>query len=335
MVQCAALIPYLGRAGIRYRPTTRLLSPRIATTLRLGLWTVAVVLVNQVVYAVVVRLATGGTATSGGCSLHGSGTGYTIYSSAYLLVMAPHAVVTVSLMTATLPGLALLASTGERPELARRLASALRLVMVVIVPAATLVGLLSPAIADLVWGYGTGAGSAGLFAPTLSCFAVALLFFTAHYVALRGLYALEANKAILGIQVVIGFVNLALAVALVRLTDQALTAPALAVAYAGGYAVGCVVSWGVLAHRLGTSEHRRNLGAIAKFALCAGVGAAGVVTLTWLGSGHLVVQPTSKGSTLLVSGAMATVFAGLFAGSARALRLPELRTLGAAVRRGQ
>jgi putative peptidoglycan lipid II flippase len=310
------------------------MSPRIRTTLRLGAWTVAVVAANQVVYTVIVRLATGGTAASSDCSAdgEGSGTGYTIYSSAYLLTMAPHAIVTVSLMTASLPGLAVLASTGRPRELARRLAASLRLVMAAIVPVAALIVLLSPAVADLVWGYGTGASTSGLFAPTLACFAIALLFSTAHYVALRGLYALEANKVILGIQVVVGLVNLGLAVVLVKLTDRAMTAPALAVAYTVAYAVGSALSWSVLGHRLGTSEHRQNLGAIARIGLCAAVAVSGCLGLVLVATGHPIVQPTSKATTLVRAGVTTAVFLSLFFGTAGAIRLPELQTLRAALR---
>jgi putative peptidoglycan lipid II flippase len=334
-IQCLALVPYLRRAGVRFRVTPRLLSPRMRTTLRLGGWTVAVVLTNQVVYAVVVRLATSGTAPTGGClgDAHASGTGYTIYSSAYLLIMAPHAIVTVSLMTASLPGLALLAAAGDRSEVARRLTSALRLVMTVIVPVSALVVLLAPVIADLVWGYGTGARSSRLFAPTLACFGVALVCFTAHYVALRGLYALEANRVILGIQVVVGAVDLTLAVLLVGLTGPAATAPALATAYAAAYALGAVVSWSVLGKLLGRGEYRSTLLALCRIAAGTAIGSLGCLTTIRAATGHRAVQPGSKGAALLVAATGTAVFVGLFLASARALRVPEVRTLGAALRR--
>ena len=68
----------------------------------------AFVVVNQVAYTVVVRLASSGTAeaaTACGAGGGDAGTGYTIYSGAFLLVMVPHSIATVSLATATLPRL--------------------------------------------------------------------------------------------------------------------------------------------------------------------------------------------------------------------------------------
>ncbi|RNL75504.1 murein biosynthesis integral membrane protein MurJ [Nocardioides marmorisolisilvae] len=332
VVQCAALVPYLRRAGIHYRPTLRLLSPRMRTTLRLGGWTIAVVLTNQVVYAGIVRLATSGTAGAG-CAGGSAGTGYTIYSSAYLLIMAPHAVVTVSLMTASLPGLALLASSDDRHELAARLTSALRLVMLAIVPVSVLLALLSPSVADLVWGYGTGTGSSQLFAPTLACFAVALLFFTAHYVALRGLYALEANRVILGIQAVIGVVDLGLAVVLVGATDRALTAPALATAYAVAYAVGSALSWSALRRRLGVGSARPAAGTLTRIGLSAALAAIICLLAVRLTTGQWVLSPTSKADALLLTAAEVAVFGSVFLAAARTLRVPELRVLATALRR--
>ena len=77
-------------------------------TLRLGVWTVLFVIVNQIAYTVVVRLASSGTAALAG----GDGTGYTIYSQTFLIMMVPHSIVTVSLATAILPRLS--ARAAER-----------------------------------------------------------------------------------------------------------------------------------------------------------------------------------------------------------------------------
>ena len=55
-------MPYLRAAGFRYRPRFDFRDTGLGHTLRLGVWTVLFVVVNQVAYTVVVRLASGGTA---------------------------------------------------------------------------------------------------------------------------------------------------------------------------------------------------------------------------------------------------------------------------------
>ena len=57
--------PYLRAAGVRFRPRYDFRHSGLGHTLRLGIWTVLFVVVNQVAYTVVVRLASGGTAPSG------------------------------------------------------------------------------------------------------------------------------------------------------------------------------------------------------------------------------------------------------------------------------
>ena len=97
-VQLLVLLPYLRAAGFRYRPRFDFRGSGLGHTLRLGWWTVLFVVVNQIAYTVVVRLASSGTAGTHGCAAGGThGTGYTVYSNAYLLIIAPHSVITVSL----------------------------------------------------------------------------------------------------------------------------------------------------------------------------------------------------------------------------------------------
>ena len=96
VVQLLILVPYLRRAGFAYRPRLDLRGSGLGHTLRLGIWTVLFVIVNQIAFVVVQRLATGGAAESP------DGTGFTVYSFSFLVVMVPHSIVTVSLATAML-----------------------------------------------------------------------------------------------------------------------------------------------------------------------------------------------------------------------------------------
>ena len=100
--QLMILVPYLRSAGFRYRPRFDFRGTGLGHTLRLGVWTVLFVIVNQVAYTVVVRLASSGTASCSGGSTEG--TGYTVYSQTFLIMMAPHSIITVSLAPRSFPG---------------------------------------------------------------------------------------------------------------------------------------------------------------------------------------------------------------------------------------
>src|SRR6476619_1279189 len=145
VVQLLVLLPFLRRAGYRYRPRFDWRGTGLGHTLRLGTWTVLFVIVNQVAYTVVVRIASSGTAdaVAGVCRTDaGQGTGYTIYSYSFLLTMVPHAIVTVSLATAMLPRLSALAADADLRGVGRTVASTLRTAYALIIPFALLLPVM-------------------------------------------------------------------------------------------------------------------------------------------------------------------------------------------------
>ena len=188
-VQLMILVPYLRRSGFVYTPRLDLRGSGLGHTLRLGAWTVLFVVVNQVAYVVVQRLATGGAAAGG--------TGFTVYSNSFLVVMVPHSIITVSLATAMLPRLSAHAAAGDREAMAGSLSSTLRAALAVIVPFVALLPVIAPDLARVVFAHGAAAeGGVDAYVPTLSVFGLGILFFTFHYLVLRGFYSLERNRAV-------------------------------------------------------------------------------------------------------------------------------------------
>ena len=317
--QFAILVPYLRATGFHYRPRFDFLHTGLGHTFRLGVWTVLFVIVNQIAYTVVARLALSGTAQSEG------GTGYFIYSQTFLITMVPHAIITVSLATAILPRLAARAAEDDGPGLAASLAETLRSALALILPFVLLLPSLALAVSRLIWGYGAAAADYADFAPTLALFGGGLLFFTVHYLVLRGFYALELTRTVFWIQCAVAATNIVAALALVAVTDPADTAPALVVAYTCSYAVGAVVSYSMLSRRLGglhTRELARFLGRLAVAAVLAGAAAAGTAYLLHdvIGVAHLWAALVSVVVTGLVGGLV-------LLGTARTLRLDEVTTI--------
>ena len=266
--QLLILLPFLKSAGFRFRPRFDLKDTGLGHTLRLGVWTVLFVVVNQIAYTVVVRLASGGTAAAVD---GGTGTGYTVYAQSFLIVMVPHAVITVSLATAILPRLSDRANVGDLGGVARTLSLSLRSALAVILPFARLLPRVAPDVAHVVWGWGAGRDEFELFTPTLSLFGVGLLFFTVHYLTLRGFYALERNRTVFGIQCVIAVTNIAAAVVLVSLATAEQTSPALVLAYIASYAVGSTLSYLVLRRLLGGLETPRLARFLVRLLIAAGI----------------------------------------------------------------
>jgi len=322
LAQLLVLLPYLRRAGFHYRPRFDLRDSGLGHTLRLGVWTLLFVLVNQVAYAVVVKLATSGPAETLGNEP--DATGYLVYSSTFLIVMVPHSVVTVSLATAVLPRMAQLASDGDHAELARTLLVALRSALAVIVPFALLLPLVARDTAHVIWGYGAGAADYENFAPSLALFGIGLVFFTVHYLMLRGFYALEQTRTVFWIQCVIAAVNITAAVLLVRAATAEQTSPALVLAYAAAYLVGAGISSVALWRRLpGAASAARGLPQfVARLVVAALLAAAAAYAVRSL-LGGLGADP-GLAVALLRALAVTVVDVAAFVVLARLFRLAEV-----------
>ena len=254
VVQLLVLLPFLRAAGVRFRPRFDFRGTGLGHTLRLGVWTVLFVVVNQIAYAIVVRLASGGTAQAVGTDGTGDAgvlaTGYTVYAQTFLIVMVPHAVITVSLATAMLPLLSSQGNAGDLRSLGESLARVLRTALAVVVPFAVLLPVVAPDLAVILWDWGAASSTYTLYILSLSLFGVGLVFFTVHYLVLRGFYALERTRTVFLIQCVVAATNVAAAVVLVEATDAEHTAPALVAAYTASYVVGSVLSYVVLGRTL-------------------------------------------------------------------------------------
>ncbi len=319
VAQLVILVPYLKAAGFSFRPRFDFRNAGLGHTLRLGVWTVLFVVVNQIAFVVVVRLASGGTAESG------VGTGITIYTGAFLIMMVPHSVVTVSLATAILPRLSSHAAEGDLTGLARSLASTLRSALVVVLPFGALLPIIAPDLANVIWGHGATADVFDRYVPTLALFGGGLVFFTFHYLMLRGFYALEQTRTVFWIQCAVSATNIVAALLLVSLTNAERTSPALVLAYTAAYAVGSVLSYAVLRGRLGGLDSRQTLRFVSRLA-----GAVVASTAVALGLAlllHGLDERPHWSVAALQALAITLVDVVVFVVAARALRLREVTSV--------
>ncbi|HEX5090661.1 MAG TPA: murein biosynthesis integral membrane protein MurJ [Nocardioides sp.] len=325
-VQFLILLPYLRRAGFRYRPRFDLRGTGLGHTLRLGVWTVLFVVVNQVAFVVVQRLATSGAIASP------DGTGATVYANSFLVVMVPHSIVTVSLATAMLPRLSAHAADHDPHGLAGSLAGTLRAALAVIVPFVALLPVIAPDLARVIFAHGAAADNGvDAYVPTLSLFGVGILFFTFHYLVLRGFYALELNRTAFFVQCIVAGTNIVAAVTLVAAASAAHTSPALVVAYSTAYAVGAAISYLMLSHRLGGLRSRRLLVFGGRLVVATGL-AIGLTFPVAQVLDNLADDP----GTVVAAGRLISVCAVdvlLFLVFARLLRISEVNDVLAAVTR--
>lgn len=322
-VQFLVLIPYLRAAGVRFRPRYDFRDEGLAHTLRLGMWTVLFVVVNQIAFSVVVHLASTGTACG-----HREGTGYTVYSQDYIIIMVPHAIVTVSLATAMLPRLSARAAAGDLAGLARQLAPTLRQALAGIVPFAALLPFVSIELVQLMAGYGSAAATVHNFVLTLVMFAPGLVLFTVHYIVLRGFYAIELNRTVFYIQCAVAVANVVVALVLVHFADAQQTAPALALAFGASYLVGAVLSYTVLSRRLGGLFTSGLIRFLVRLLVAVAAASAAAALMTWLLDGIALGTGLRAAVLSVVKGALISgIDLVVLVACGRAMRISEITSI--------
>jgi putative peptidoglycan lipid II flippase len=327
-IQAALLIPYLRRAGFRFRPRFDFRDTGLGHTLRLGSWTLGFIVANQVAYIVVQRLGVTGNLRGAADGVPAAGSA--VYEIGYLMSQMPHGVVTVSLATAIIPTLSSLAADRDYGQLAHELSRVLRLVLAVIAPIAVVAAVLAP-IGIHAIAFGGVRANAGVVGLTVAAFAPAMVAFAVHYVMLRGYYAMENTRTPFFIQLAVATTNIAAAIGFTRLADPRHVPVALAFAFGLSYVVGATLSATLLrASAPVIDAHLRRFALRLGGALLATAG----VMVSALAAIHAAGIPTDTPARALgVVALVGPLGAGTYLLASRLVGLTELAGVLAAVRR--
>lgn len=304
VVQAAILVPILRRAGYRWRPRFDWKGQGLGKAAKLAGWTVGLVLVNQITYIVITRLAA--QANVDAAASGATAAGITTYQKAHLVFMLPHSVITISIVTALLPALSRLAHEGKLKEVGEDVAGAMRLVAALVVPIAAMLFVLGSDVSVLLFGYGAATtNQAAVMGDVVSIFMIGLLPFTLFYVLLRGFYAMEDTRTPFLVTVIFSVIMLALVLWLFTfLTDLGVTSAGgpqiagIALGYALAYWCGFVVLWWWLARRLGSLQSGATAWVLLRLLIAGGIavlvaGLTRTATLDLLSSAGLNTQLTS------------------------------------------
>ena len=277
IVQAAILVPVLGRAGYRWRPRFDWKGQGLGKAAKLAGWTVGLVLVNQITYIVITRLAA--QANVDAAASGATAAGITTYQKAHLVFMLPHSVITISIVTALLPALSRLAHEGKLKEVGEDVAGAMRLVAALVVPIAAMLFVLGSDVSVLLFGYGAATtDQAAVMGDVVSIFMIGLLPFTLFYVLLRGFYAMEDTRTPFVVTVIFSVIMLALVIWLFAFqTDLGVTSAGgrqiagIALGYVLAYWCGFVVLWWWLAHRLGSLQSGATAWILLRLLIAGGI----------------------------------------------------------------
>ena len=248
--QALVLLPVMARSGHLWRLDFKWRGAGLGKALTLARWTFLLVLVNQLGYIVIIKLAT--TANVLAENAKAVAAGFTSYQKAHLLFVLPHGIITVSLVTAIVPLLSKHAQDNKPDAVRTELQRVLRAIATFVVPAAAIIFALGPQIGMVLYGSGASNRDAGqLIGLTLSIFALALPAYSLYYALLRVFYAHEDTRTPFLLTVVLNIVDVALAIPLFHAAPLNLKVPALAAAYVVAYWVTLAVTWSLARRRTG------------------------------------------------------------------------------------
>lgn len=270
VLQAVILIPVLARTGYSWRPSFAWRNQGLGKAGKLAAWTIGLVLVNQITYVVVTRLATQANVDASAAGVVAAG--LTTYQKAHLVFMLPHSVITVSVVTALLPALSRVAHDGRLKDVGRDIAGAMRMVATLVTPIAAILAVTGPGVAVLLFGYGAATEQqAAAMGQIVSIFMLGLVPFTLFYVLLRGFYAMEDTRTPFFITVAFSVLWLVIVLTIFPLVGAgAAQVASITVGYVISYWFALVIAWWWLGRKLGGMTSGRTLWSLVRITL-AGV----------------------------------------------------------------
>ena len=191
-LQAVILIPTLRKSGLRLSFRRDWRGVGLDKALKLASWAFIFVLISQLGFLVTVNIATRAAVLAQEQGID-YGVGYTPYANAYLVMLLPHSIVTISIVTAFLPGLSNLAFDKKLSEVRDQLSKALRLTAILTIPSSLLFFFFAEEIASAIF-FGISEQSTEYIGRVLAAMSLGLIPLSINLVLIRGLNAFENTK---------------------------------------------------------------------------------------------------------------------------------------------
>lgn len=323
VAQTAALVPALRKVGFRWRPRFDFRRADVTEIGRMSGWMFGYVLTTQVAYLVTARVASYAAPAN---SAHG----FSAYSYAWLLFQLPYAVIAISVITALLPRMSANAA-DQRYDLVRSdFSNGVRLGSVIVAPAALVLAVLGPSLAEMLLAYGNNNdASARYLGLVFAVFSLGLMPYMLFQLLLRVFYSLHDSKtpALIGLATMVA--NIAANIVALALFPKGEVVAILGAGFGVSNLIGTALAWRVLSRRLGGLAGRQIGQSLAR--MHAAAVPAALFALVVVIAATLVLS-TGKAAAFLVvivggAGAVAVYLA-----CARTFRVTEVTDLTRMVR---
>ena len=329
VLQAMILIPALAKAGYGFNPTFNFRGSGLGKVADLAIWTIGFVIVNQISFLIISNLTTYANVLATNENLVANG--FTSYQKAQLMMMLPHSIITVSIVTALLPRLSAHAHDFDDQKFNRDLGNALRSVIALTVPCAAMLYLAGGRIGQFLYGYGASSAAQGqAVGKVASMFAIGLPAFSMFYVLLRSYYARENTKTPFLINAGFNVLHLILGTYLFINVKIENKVSALALAYSISYIAVWIFTWNLVARQ------KVNLNTAAQIQLLVRVTVASLLALglAWTTTEFVTtVTPENAIGGFIQLITLAGTFAGVYYFAAKQMQITEVSDFTQTIRR--
>jgi putative peptidoglycan lipid II flippase len=249
VAQTAALIPFLRRAGFRWRPRFDFRRVEVTEIRRMAAPLFGYVLTTQASFLVVQNVANAASTRPGATF-----DSFSTYSYAWQLFQMPYAIIGVSVITALLPRMSAHAAERRYPLVRDDFSTGVRLSSVIVVPAALLLIVLGAPLTEFLFALAHGSttvAEARYIGEVFGIFSLGLVPYMMFQLLLRVFYALHDSRTPMFIGVAVMAANIAISLLALTVLPAGHVVEGLGVSFGVSNVVGTVVSWLILTRRLG------------------------------------------------------------------------------------
>ena len=327
IVQALILIPVVKRSGIKIRPKWGVAG--LGKSFSLAGWTLVYVLISQIGYLITVNVATTAAVDSAKAGIT-TGVGFTPFKNAYLIMLLPYSIVTISIVTALLPHMSKLAINKKIEDVKEQLLRAIKTVAVLTIPSSVAFLLFGPLITEVLF-FGIDKNDGIYIGYVLSALSLGLVAFSINLVLIRGFNAFEDTRTQVWSILIINIISVGLSYLFLAVLPSDWVTVGLGVAFSVSYLIGLFITLRLLKKHTGTIHVREFIGQHGRLLLAALIAMLPIFAISqyfgWVGSDQSSLIRASELLFVIVAGALGYFFA------AKALRITEVSGITALILR--
>ena len=327
IVQALILIPVVKRSGIKIRPKWGFNG--LGKSFSLAGWTLVYVLISQIGYLITVNVATTAAVESAKAGIT-TGVGFTPFKNAYLIMLLPYSIVTISIVTALLPHMSKLAINKKVEDVKEQLLRAIKTVAVLTIPSSVAFLLFGPLITEVLF-FGIDKNDGIYIGYVLSALSLGLVAFSINLVLIRGFNAFEDTRTQVWSILIINIISVGLSYLFLAVLPSDWVTVGLGVAFSVSYLIGLFITLRLLKKHTGTIHIREFIGQHGRLLSAALIAMLPIFAISqyfgWVGSDQSSLIRAIELLFVIVAGALGYFFA------AKALRITEVSGITALILR--